>query len=385
MGTESAKTPDTYFAPAGRDTPDEVARQRKSVQQHPLLSETLNAIPGMVMLLNAKRQIVAANEAVFRFLKATSKELAAKRPGEAVHCAHAKQGPDGCGTGRHCATCGAVEAILGSQQQNRQIVRECHVQAETAEGVSPLDLRVTATPITVAGARYVVLAIEDISQAKRLAVFQRVFFHDVLNTAGCIAGYSHYLTEQREDLEEVSESLVRLSDQLVEEITAQRDLMAAESGELGVQVEEVQTQEVLEQLRAAYLKSPVAKDRRIELGLVWQGEIGTDRSLLMRVLGNMLKNGLEATAKDEAVTMDCLDQGAQVVFAVHNSGIMPETVQLQIFQRSFSTKGQPGRGIGTYSMKLLGERYLGGQVGFVSRSPEGTTFTLTIPKSIPKG
>ena len=65
---------------------------------------------------------------------------------------------------------------------------------------------------------------------------------------------------------------------------------------------------------------------------------------------------------------------------VSNPEIMPQEVQFQIFQRSFSTKGEVGRGIGTYSMKLFGERYLGGKVDFVSYSPEGTTFRLSLPK-----
>lgn len=38
---------------------------------------------------------------------------------------------------------------------------------------------------------------------------------------------------------------------------------------------------------------------------------------------------------------------------------LPLLVQLQIFNRSFSTKGK-GRGTGTYSMKLLTKRYLKG-------------------------
>ena len=38
---------------------------------------------------------------------------------------------------------------------------------------------------------------------------------------------------------------------------------------------------------------------------------------------------------------------------------MPDEVKAQIFERSFSTKGR-GRGIGTYSIKLLTERYLEG-------------------------
>ena len=69
-----------------------------------------------------------------------------------------------------------------------------------------------------------------------------------------------------------------------------------------------------------------------------------------------------------------------MVFTVHNDQVMPDEIQLQVFQRSFTTKGQPGRGVGTYSMKLFGERYLAGKVSFTSREPEGTTFTLVLPK-----
>jgi sensor histidine kinase regulating citrate/malate metabolism len=59
-------------------------------------------------------------------------------------------------------------------------------------------------------------------------------------------------------------------------------------------------------------------------------------------------------------------------------------VQLQIFQRSFSTKGENGRGIGAYSVKLFGEGYLKGKVAFSSSDPEGTVFSLSLPDS-PEG
>ena len=65
---------------------------------------------------------------------------------------------------------------------------------------------------------------------------------------------------------------------------------------------------------------------------------------------------------------------------VHNDTTMPEDVQRQLFQRSFTTKGGLGRGIGTYSVRLFVERYLGGRVHFVSCEPEGTTFTVTLPR-----
>jgi len=378
-GPPLSDLPQTYFAPAGRDAPDEFAKKVEIVQRNPLLTAALNAIPGMVMILNSHRQIVVANQAMLRVLQLAERDLLEKRPGEVVGCVRPKEGTDGCGTSRYCATCGAVNAILESQSQRAQVVRECRILTEGESGSGALDLKVAATPIELEGEHFIVVAVEDISQPKRMDVLQRVFFHDVLNTAGCIAGYADHLVREHEAIDEVSHLLTHLSEQLVEEINAQRDLVLAESGDLTLQVDMLPTKQVLEDLRKQYLKSPVAEQRHVELRNVWNGIVWTDRRLLMRVLGNMLKNGLEATTPGQTVSLDCFPRDDRVLFAVHNPGVMPEEVQLQMFQRSFSTKGQAGRGIGTYSMKLLAERYLRGRVDFVSRPPEGTTFTLMIP------
>jgi sensor histidine kinase regulating citrate/malate metabolism len=92
----------------------------------------------------------------------------------------------------------------------------------------------------------------------------------------------------------------------------------------------------------------------------------------------MIKNALEAISEEERVSVSCRTENKHVSVAVHNPGQMPDPVQKQVFQRSFTTKGK-GRGLGTYSMKLLGERYLGGKVGFSSAGDTGTIFTLSLP------
>ena len=66
-------------------------------------------------------------------------------------------------------------------------------------------------------------------------------------------------------------------------------------------------------------------------------------------------------------------------FQVHNRGEIPEGHRSRIFQRSFSTKGSAGRGLGTYAMKLFGESVLGGQVDFET-SVEGTTFWIRLAR-----
>lgn len=104
----------------------------------------------------------------------------------------------------------------------------------------------------------------------------------------------------------------------------------------------------------------------------------SDRALLHRILSNMIKNALEASLPGDQVSLGCQQHGRAVRFWVHNPGVIPPDAQLQIFQRSFSTRG-PGRGLGTYSIRLLGEVYLGGEVSFKSSPGNGTTFEINLP------
>jgi signal transduction histidine kinase len=105
----------------------------------------------------------------------------------------------------------------------------------------------------------------------------------------------------------------------------------------------------------------------------------TDISLLERVLANMITNALEASEAGERVDVSIALETDKISFSVHNNQIIPDDVRLRVFQRNFSTKGGSGRGLGTFSMKLFGEKILGGKVSFTSRSGEGTVFTISLP------
>ena len=83
------------------------------------------------------------------------------------------------------------------------------------------------------------------------------------------------------------------------------------------------------------------------------------------------------------MTLTVSEKDNKIVFAVHNTEVIPEENRSKIFQFGLSTKGE-GRGIGTYSMKLFGENYLKGKVWFSSAPGEGTTFFLAIPKGSSK-
>jgi hypothetical protein len=371
----------THFAPAGREPIDRLRHQVSVVSSEPLLKATIDALPDVVLILNSRRQVVGANKALFELFPLAADEVWGKRPGELLGCGNAESGPDGCGTASQCQTCGTVNALLQTPVGGHRVTRDCRMRFD--DPVGALDLKVNASTVEVGGEWYTICVLTDISDQKRLALLSHLFFHDIVNTAGTIQGFSRLLLNRSPDDWSERKSLSQLADladQLVDEIRAQRDLTYAESGDLEPDLELVNSLDLLERLRLAYARHPVGRDREIKLEEVWNGNFVTDHRLLGRVLGNMLKNALEATPPSGVVTVGCHDLGHEIVFSVCNATVMPEEVQMQIFQRSFSTKAASGRGVGTHSMRLFGERYLGGRVAFTSDDPEGTTFTISLPK-----
>jgi sensor histidine kinase regulating citrate/malate metabolism len=95
----------------------------------------------------------------------------------------------------------------------------------------------------------------------------------------------------------------------------------------------------------------------------------------------MIINALEATEESGEIRVFASSDQRRVSFSVWNAASIPEEIGRRIFQRNFSTKGESGRGIGTFSMKFFGESILGGTIDFRSSEAEGTTFVLTLPRT----
>ncbi|MRR35943.1 PAS domain-containing sensor histidine kinase [bacterium] len=350
----------TFFAPAERASRRKVEEVRHRVLLDPTLSSLLDAIPDYVLVLNHERQVIAANRRMLEtFGMRGIHSIIGKRPGEAFGCIYSSEGPSGCGTGNHCSVCGAVMSILESQEKLIQSCKECRITLKANGGIT-LDLEVCSNPATVSGIPVTVCIIRDISDQKRRSVLERVFFHDVINTAGGIHGIAAMLAENRglppEKELEYKEWMVLLSNRLIEEINHQRKLLAAEKGDFKPDLGMVYVPNLMREVHALYVNHDMAAGRELTMGEGVDCTIESDEQILRRILGNLVKNALEATQRGGTITLSCADDGDRVTFRVANPGAMPEEVQLQIFQRSFSTKAGTGRGIGTYSVKLFGER-----------------------------
>lgn len=371
----------TQFAPAERALPETVQVQaERFLAASPQMRVVLDAVPDAIVVLNRQRQIVFANRSAQALFERSNGRLLGLRPGEALNCVHAYETEGGCGTSAFCSTCGAVRAVLESQHGQTD-VQECRIIVRGSGDA--FDLRVWAVPFELDDDKLTIFTIHDIRDEKRRRALERIFFHDVLNTAGAISTSTELiLDDETAQPKELLQILAELSAHLIEEIRSQHDLLNAETNELTVCPVHVDAHEMLHALAESYRRQPLAENRIIQVAPSdGPATLVSDPTLLRRVLGNMLKNALEATPPGGVVTLGCRSDDEQVEFWVHNPTAMAYDVQLQVFQRSFSTKGTD-RGLGTYSMKLLSERYLQGRVTFETSPAAGTTFRAIYPRAI---
>lgn len=378
-----ATIPITKFAPPERIPIAMVRRQAESIAAMPLTASMLNSMLNFVFIVNQQRQIVFASRNCRHLLPAGAPaDPIGLRLGEALGCVHCGENAVGCGTTEFCRECGMVKAALASLAGRRD-VQECRVTRILQCGSEEaLDLLVCGTPFSLDGERYAVLSVADISHEKRRRALERIFFHDVLNVAGGLSALAEMLkdtvsNELRADMQLLRDGL----DEVLDCVQAQKELAAAESDELPVNPRRLNPATVLQGVVQLFRKHVLARERRIEISpALTTAEIVCDASLLRRVLDNLVKNALEATPTGQTVTVGCEDTAAGIRFWVHNVEVMSSVVRAQVFQRSFSTKGA-GRGLGTYSVRLLAQRYLGASVGFTSEPGCGTRFFLTLPKA----
>lgn len=365
------------FNPEERKTLEEVKRQSDIFTQNIFLVDLIESLSQILVVLNKERQIIYANKLYYDFCGIpVTQSIIGVRPGEAINCVHAFLTGDGCGSTDFCKTCGAANA-LSESQNGIPSIKECRILTQSLESKNIL---VTSTPYDYFGESFTIFALTDISDKKRTETLERLFFHDILNSASGISGLSSMLTDLNDpdEISDIANVINRAADNLIDEILVQRQLGEAERGELYPDIQEVNTMSVLHDLKNLFSSQALSADKSILIDEDCEAHfIDTDPVLLRRILGNMIKNAIEVYNPKAIITLRCRANKDSILFAVHNPFVIDEKIQLQIFKRSFTTKGI-GRGLGTYSMKLLGEKYLKGKVGFESTKQNGTTFFIEI-------
>lgn len=352
---------------------EKIKKQALGILNSNVFRELLQNTPNVIMILNTRRQVVYLNRNPVDQTNSNVEKPRVQKAGECLGCINVARGELGCSSSEFCKVCGFNAAITASEK-GEIAENECNISLNNG---TSLTLSVYTEPFNFNNEKYIFCALENISEKKRRQMLENIFLHDILNTAAVLKGLS-------EAYEEMPANTIRLmlgevATNITEEIQSYKLISNAETQTLEINYEQVKLKGIIQEVVKSMRSIQKFSNRIIEINCD-EASIFTERTLLRRVLINMLKNALEASSSKNMVEISgrLLPENGEAEFSVKNPQLIPKADQLKLFQKSFSTKGR-GRGWGTYSIKVLTEKYLQGSVNYISLAGEGTIFTIRIP------
>ena len=357
---------------------DDLNNQIDLFNKDPLYSVLFDKIPDSICIVNKYRQVVFANSGFRNYFGINNMDdVYGLRPGETLKCQNAYTKKGQCGASDACPYCGIFLSFLAGIK-GYENSKECSILQK--DNGDAMVFNVHSSPFKVSAEDFVIFTMIDISDQKRREILERVFFHDILNTASGLYNIAELLeTELPPEFDEYKKMVKASSQKLLDEIEAQKLIINAEKGKINVLPREMNTNILLSSMIKINSNYDFAKN--IELKLAENSDdfmFVSDHAILGRILTNLIKNALEAEYPDGKVEVSARKIENRLQFNITNSAFMKKEIQTQIFRKSFSTKGQ-GRGIGTYSIKMFTERFLKGTVAFYSTKEHGTTFCVELP------
>jgi hypothetical protein len=134
-----------------------------------ILRTVLDAMPSAVLVVDGDVRIIDANRAAHDLIRLTGHtDQAPMRAGEALHCLHAFDHPEGCGRSAACADCvirGAVQDAMAGQHSFRRRIR---LQLHLEDRIQDAYFQVTVSGFCYQGRDLVLLVLEDISEFAEL-------------------------------------------------------------------------------------------------------------------------------------------------------------------------------------------------------------------------
>jgi heavy metal sensor kinase len=215
--------------------------------------------------------------------------------------------------------------------------------------------------------------------------------HDLKSPITRIRGIAEVTLTQEKSISEyesMAASTIEDCDRLLDMINTMLMISKTESGVDKLPSEEIDLAGLVRE--ACELFEPIAEDKGITLSYDVPNErhlIG-DHRRIQRMFSNLLDNAIKYTPSGGVVSVSVSEKdGKDVVITVKDTGIgiSPDDLP-RIFNRFYrcdQSRSKPGIGLGLSLARTIA-RVHGGDITVTSRLNEGSTFTITLPKSAKK-
>jgi len=188
------------------------------------------------------------------------------------------------------------------------------------------------------------------------------------------------------EYEAMAASTIEECDRLLDMINTMLMISKAEAGVDHLTREEIDLAGVVQE--ACRLFEPTAEDKGIALSchLPDESRFLGDTRMIQRMLSNLLDNAIKYTPPGGSVSVSVSENHGQVVLSVEDTGVGISPRDLpHIFERFYrgdESRSQTGIGLGLSLARAIARGH-GGDITTTSNPNQGSTFTVTLPKSLP--
>ena len=183
-----------------------------------------------------------------------------------------------------------------------------------------------------------------------------------------------------------------MAGQMLQLINNMLDVHRFESTDVSVKMEQVSFLETLEEARMQTNSLLQEKDLTLEVALDSDYLVETDKSILLRILVNLLTNAIKYSPFDEVITISCQMKDPYITVSVSDNGVgIPENQRETIFSSFGQLDPKDLGGVGSTGLGLtfvkLALEALESDIQVDSTVGKGTTFSFDLPliKALRKG
>lgn len=205
--------------------------------------------------------------------------------------------------------------------------------------------------------------------------------HDLKSPVAAIISLSESLLEgilldieQKNSIKNIGESAY----DILGMIDRSLDLYKMEMGQYKFKKESIDVNAVVLKVVNAARENAKQYGVTIQLSAADKYFVHGEALLIFSMLGNLLKNAVEASSNEGKVTVR-ISCDEQVTISIHNQNMVPEEIHNCFFDKFVTSGKKKGSGLGTYSAKLMA-KVQGGDISFKSTPANGTRLTVRLPK-----
>lgn len=247
---------------------------------------------------------------------------------------------------------------------------------------------------TPRGKQQVLVILYDLTSIRRVEQMQLDFVsnvsHELKTPVTAINGFAETLLDGAKDDPTTNEQFIKIIfdeskrlEQLIQDILALSRL----DNHRDSSFKEVKILDIVQQAQKLLAQQIAKRHITMHVDVPDNAVIVIDPVKLDQIIKNLLANAIFYNRDHGQVWVRWHDNGQQVQFQVQDTGIgIAADMQKRIFERFYRvdpsrSKNSGGTGLGLSIVKEITES-LGGQVTLHSQLTVGSTFTITLPKSI---